>query len=618
MRRKHTYIYIYPVLAFLFSAVCASAQTDKVIEEMRRGDMLREKYRFEEAVEAYMDASEMFADSLLTAEDSLLKLDLSDRILMAENGLSMMDFVYVPEVAARHKFPIDEFFLYYPLKDASWRKTPHQLDSADHAFSKAVYIPDDADVIYWSAEDKEGIRNIFRSEYQDTVWSVPSLLNEYMTSASDEIYPMLSPDGSQMFFSSAGLHGIGGYDIYVSEKDPASGDWSMPVNMGFPYSSPADDFLYVNTEDGRYSIFASNRDCSKDSVWVYVLEYDTMPVRRSVSDPEELRRIAGLSPEDAVSEDAGQEVKADVPENVDTRRYMEKMSVVRMLRDAIDELGLEIEDARLGNDEEAVLDGEFALMALRDSLEKVSAVLQQIEMEFLFSGVVIDPDKLMEEADKEIAAQTAEYVFTKNGFGGPLSLKMLDPIPEFDYSFKILEVGQLAEDQTLPSGLVYQIQMFTTSSQAGVAKFKGLSPVFETKTPTGKYTYRVGVFRSYADVLANLNSVKKLGFRSAFIVAFNNGKELTVAKARSVEAEKKSHLYEVHIETGGEDLDPAVASGIRQQASGKDIARVEKEDGTKRYVVGPFSDKEAAEKLVTFIRAMGGGSVSCVEIPQKK
>lgn len=616
MRRKHTFIYIYTVLLFTLSAVGVMAQTTGVTEEMRRADTLREQYRFEEAVEAYHSASAMMpADSLLDAKDSIIKMDLSNRILMAENGLSMMDFVYVPTVVARHRFPIDEFFLYYPLPEGTWRKTPSQLDSTYHAFLKASYVPDDAKEIYWSAEDKEGIRNIFRSEYQDTVWSVPSLLNEYMTSDSDEIYPMLSPDGSQLYFSSAGLHGIGGYDIYVSEKDPATGDWSVPVNMGFPYSSPADDFLFINTDDSEYSIFASNRDCPKDSVWVYVLDYDNMPVRRSITNPEELRNIARLEP--AVSEEVSSGVKADVPENVDTRRYMEKMSQVRSLRDSIDELGLDIEDARMSNDDEAVLDGEFALVALQDSLAKVSAELQQIEMEFLFSGVVIDPDKLMAEADKEIVAQTADYVFTKNSFGKPLSLKMLDPVPEFDYSFKILEEGQFAEDQTLPKGLVYQIQMFTLSSKATIAKLKGLSPVFENKTPTGKYIYRVGVFRTYADVLANLNSVKKLGFKSAFIVAFNDGKELTVAKARAVEAEKKAHLYEVRIETGSDDLDPAVASGIRQQASGKDIARVEKEDGTKRYVVGPFSDKETAENLAAFIRAMGGGTVSCVEIPQK-
>lgn len=616
MRRLKVIKYIF-LLILLSVPAAMSAQSSKALDEMRRGDSLREKYRFEEASDAYVSASESFVDSLMTADDSLLRLDISDRLLMAENGLSMMDFVYDPRVLARHRFSLDDFFLYYPLPDRSWRQVPCQLDSVSHVYSKAAYVPEGKNVIYWSAEDKNGIRNIFHSAYQDTVWSAPALLNEHMTSASDEIYPMLSPDGTKMYFSSAGLYGIGGYDIYVSELDPETGDWSVPVNMGFPYSSPADDFLFVSTDDGKYSVFASTRDCPKDSVWVYVLEYDDMPVRRAVTAPDELKNIAMLEPETGNADGESTEVEADIPENMDTRRYMDKMSEVRQLRDSIDRLGTMIEDARISNDEEAVLDGEFALIALQDSLAKASALLQEIEMEFLFSGVVIDPDKLLAEADREIAGQTAEYVFTRKDFGGSLSLNMLSPEPEFDYSFKILEEGQFAEDNTLPSGLVYQIQMFSTTTKAKVSSLKGLSPVFETRTANGRYTYRVGVFRTYADVLSNLNTVKRAGFRNAFIVAFNDGKELTVAKARAVEAENKSSLYEIRIETGNAELDMTVAGGIRQQAPGKDIARIEKEDGTKMYVVGPFADKTAAENLAGFIRAMGTSSATCVEIPQK-
>jgi hypothetical protein len=101
-------------------------------------------------------------------------------------------------------------------------------------------------------------------------------------------------------------------------------------------------------------------------------------------------------------------------------------------------------------------------------------------------------------------------------------------------------------------------------------------------------------------------------------VAFNDGKVMTVAKARALETElkKKPSLYEVRIDTGTGELDMTVAGGIRQQAPGKDIARVEKEDGTKVYVIGPFADKELAENLAGFVRAMGTSTATCVEIPQ--
>jgi len=610
--KKTSYILVSALI--LLQSLCLSAQTEKAVVEVHKGDSLRLQYRFEEAAQAYMTASDMLVDSLLTPADSLFKLDVSDRLLMAENGISMMDYVYVPNVVARHRFSIDDFYLYYPLADGSWRVTPSQLDTASHEFSKASYIPDDADVIYWSATDKDGIRNIFHSEYQDTVWSVPALLNEHMTSPSDEIYPMLSQDGTKLYFSSAGLYGIGGYDIYVSEWDPSVGEWSVPVNMGFPYSSPYDDFLYAGSEDGKYSVFASNRDCSKDSVSVYVLEYDSMPVRRAVEDEDELKNIMSLAPARMNASGSVSEVEADIPENLDTRRYMLKMSEVRMLRDSIDRLGAAVEDARISYDEEAVLDGEFALVALRDSLAKATAILQEIEMEFLFSGVIIDPDKLLAEADREIAVQTADFVFTRNNLGETLNLKMLEPEPEFDYSFKILEEGQFAADNTIPSGLVYQIQMFSSNVKAGVSKLKGLSPVFETRTATGRYIYRVGLFRNYSDVLSNLNSVKRAGFRSAFIVAFNDGKEINVATARSLEAKnRETVLYEVRIDTAGGELDSTAADGIRQQAPDKDIARVEMPDGTNIFVVGPFTDKAKADNLASFITAMGVGSAECVE-----
>ena len=216
---------------------------------------------------------------------------------MAENGKSMAGYADKPVVIAKHKFHIDDFFLYYPLPDKSWRPTPNQLDTVPVTWqSKAIYAPENTWEIYFSGQDADGIRNIYMTEKEDTLWTYPALLNENLTSASNEIYPMLSPDGKSLYFASEGLFGMGGYDLYVSRWDNETQDWGAPVNMGFPYSSPADDMLLVNTADGEYTIFASNRDCSADSVWVYVLEFDSMPVRHAVEDPAELRKLASLDP----------------------------------------------------------------------------------------------------------------------------------------------------------------------------------------------------------------------------------------------------------------------------------------------------------------------------------
>ena len=598
---------IFPFLIFtifgLTAGVLTYAQSESALSQVRRlmekGDSLRRIYRFDESLQAYESALAVPQDSLAVMEDSVLRINLKDRLLMSENGRNMMNFVDIPKVVARHLFSISDFFLFYPLKDSCWRALPNQLDSsAAHPFHRAMYIDDESSSMYWSTSDNEGIRNIYTSSLRDTLWSLPTLLNEQMTSASDEIYPMLSPDRKSLFFSSSGLYGVGGYDIYVSNWDEDSNDWGAPVNMGFPYSSPADDFLYVDTEDGRYSVFASNRDCPADSVWVYVLEFDNVSVRRAVDDPEELVRIASLYPQPM----SGGEINANIPENADTRRYMSKMKSVRTLRDSVAYY------AALSADGHKVP----RLAALQDSLGRALDSLHKIEMEFLFKGIVIDPDELMAEAEHEIVGDESGYAFTRMNMGGPLVVNMEEPQVKFDYSFKVLDEAQFAEDQSIPSGIVYQIQLFASKNKASVKALKGLSPVYEIAGANGNRVYRVGLFRTYSDVLANLNTVKKVGFRSAFIVAYIDGKSVTVAKARAKEKEKPKvqEFYEVRMTPSGGELDQSVAAGIRQQASGKDIARTQKGDGTVVYVVGPFADKAKAEELVLFIKAMGVSDVS--------
>ena len=599
-----------------FAAPDIRAQVSVVDSLLCKGDSLRLSYRFEESMSAYTGAMEALGDSLQTHQDSVLKLKISDRMLLSENGRNMTRFVYSPTVVAKHKFSIEDFFLYYPLKDRSWRNVPAQLDSLPDKFSKAIYAPAEDKVIYYSAADQDGIRNIYRTTFADTLWTLPTLLNEQMTSASNEIYPIVSEDGKRMYFASEGLYGVGGYDLYVSEWDEDVKDWSVPKNMGFPYSSPANDFLLVNSPDGKYTLFASDRECTGDSVWVYVLEYDNMPLRSAMEEPQDLYNLSLLKPAVAKNDVGSTDVKSEIPENMDTRRYMDKMAQVRAIKDSISFCESSLEDLRekysLSEVESEkqklvaqILDNESQIPGLQERLNVAVKELQKVEMDFLFSGVVIDPDKLLAEAEREIVTENPGYVFSKMNMGEPLTLEMETPKSKFDYSFKILEQAQMAEDMTIPEGIVYQIQIFSAGNKASMASLKGLSPVFEIRSASGRYIYRVGLFNTYSDVLSNLNKVKKLGFRSAYIVGYIDGKEISVSKVRATEAERKKSapaLYRVKIIPAGGESDSSAMAGIRQQAGGKDIARVE-----GGLIVGPFENKTEAVALVEFVEVMGYG-----------
>lgn len=613
--RNKILISIFILTAYSALSVEASAQVSPT-KLMIKADSCRMAYNFAEAVR--------FGEEAVAALDSTSSGKAEEQLLLSRNGLNMMGFCSQPNVVARQTFPVKDFFLFYPLEDLSWRKTPNQLDTlGDGDFPQAVYAPDNERDIFYSAKDEEGIRNIYGTHLTDSLWSEPTLINEQLTSSSDEIFPMLSPDGQSLYFASKGLYGMGGYDLYVSRWNKESGDWDVPVNMGFPYSSPYDDFLFVNTEDGKYSIFASNRSCGRDSVTIYVLEYDGMPVRKAVTEVSELRGLAALAPiGDPSRIDNDSAVSGDAQADEGTKKYMDKMNEVRVLRDSVTRFSRNLDRMRSGlavvsSEEEktklieSITEQELLLPAMNSALNAAVKELQNIEMDFLANGIVIDTRKLQAEADKEIVGASSGYTFSKNSYGPDLHLAIRKSRPSFDYSFMILPEGRFAEDNTLPEGLVYQIRIFTLSGKASVSDIKGLSPVFERTLSSGKLAYSVGLFKSYKDVLSNLNKVKTRGFRDAQIDAFYNGQSISVSKARGLEDRIKTLLMVRIYPENGQSLSDEVMAALRQY-SDKDLIK-SVDAGSVVFTTGPFEDKAQVDELVAALKAAGADNVSVTE-----
>lgn len=603
---------LFLVILALLSGHFAVAQTDSLV---RYGDSLHRAYDFAEAESVYLQV----LDSLDVVEDSLLVKDVRERLRMSENGKNMSRFVQVPQAAGKRRLALEEFFLSYPLEDRSWRDVPNVLDGdSGHHFAKGLYAPDWNDVLYFSAEGPSGTRDIMMTMLDDTVWTVPVPVDELSDPSADEIYPMLSPDGKTLFFASSGLYGVGGYDLYKSVWDEQGQRWSAPQNMGFPYSSPADDFLYVESEGGDYAVFASNRECGRDSVYVYAVRYEDYPVHTPMTDPWELQELALVNPPVAET----QEAVADIPDNELTIRYMAKMDEVRVLRDSIALTSSALEGLRneyvFGNDpaERArltneILQLETRIPSLQRALDKASGELGSIEMEFLKEGIFLNMD--MQKEDEGPVADMPEYDFRMRSMGDSLDIAVLVPEVKFDYTFRIEPEAVFAEDQAIPGGIVYQIQMFSGGRKASVAELKGLTPIYEHRTPAGMYTYRAGLFRAYQEAVKAAEQIRRRGFKDAYIAAFIEGKEVSVVSARTEEAKRNNEvlLYEVRIMPESGELESEVVEGMIRLAMGKDIARVEAEDGTQVFIVGPFDNKAMAEELASYAREKISGRVTC-------
>jgi hypothetical protein len=139
----------------------------------------------------------------------------------------------------------------------------------------------------------------------DGFWSKPQNLGNVINTPFDEDYPYLASDGVTLYFASKGHYSMGGFDIYRSVYNPIAKQWSAPENLGFPFSSPYDDFLFVPSDDETIATFLTNRNNASNTIDVVLVEIDESPIRRTITDMGTLHSIARLEPPTADKKEVG-------------------------------------------------------------------------------------------------------------------------------------------------------------------------------------------------------------------------------------------------------------------------------------------------------------------------
>lgn len=92
-------------------------------------------------------------------------------------------------------------------------------------------------------------------------WGEPINLGEVINTPFAEKSPYLHPDMKTLYFSSDGHYGLGGYDIYMTQRLSMDSwtEWSEPVNIGKAINSPYDDTFYL-TATGDKALMVSSRE----------------------------------------------------------------------------------------------------------------------------------------------------------------------------------------------------------------------------------------------------------------------------------------------------------------------------------------------------------------------
>ena len=104
----------------------------------------------------------------------------------------------------------------------------------------------------------------------------PENLGPSINTEGQESFPFIDTSGN-LFFSSTGFPGLGGFDVYKSEeidqKIASGSNRNFPIeNIGKPVNSSADDFGYYENLVTKRVYFSSNREGGKGSDDIYTFE----------------------------------------------------------------------------------------------------------------------------------------------------------------------------------------------------------------------------------------------------------------------------------------------------------------------------------------------------------
>jgi hypothetical protein len=87
---------------------------------------------------------------------------------------------------------------------------------------------------------------VTRKDPKTGEWGVPQNMGPKINTQGHEKTPFIHSDSETLYFSSDGHFGFGGMDIFFIRKSE-KGEWMEPENIGYPINTEADDvgFLLV-------------------------------------------------------------------------------------------------------------------------------------------------------------------------------------------------------------------------------------------------------------------------------------------------------------------------------------------------------------------------------------
>ncbi len=185
--------------------------------------------------------------------------------------------LYFTRVDRENKRSANHARIYTAIRDGKKWKNIKMLPIGMMGYSAAhPAISHNNELLFFSSDMPGGYggKDIWMCTRKDSGWSQPVNLGPDVNTSGDEMFPSVRKDG-MLFFSSTGLPGFGGLDIYSARE--LQGKWLLNRNEGLDINSSADDFGITFLND-TLGYFSSNRLGGKGQDDIYFYEFSSKSV----------------------------------------------------------------------------------------------------------------------------------------------------------------------------------------------------------------------------------------------------------------------------------------------------------------------------------------------------
>lgn len=161
------------------------------------------------------------------------------------------------------------------FENGTWRPITKLNDNINTKFWEShATVSHDNKKLYFTSNRKGtlGGLDIYVSK-RDTLgdWGPAVNLGPVINTIYNEESPFLSRDDKTLFFSSRGHFNMGGYDVFYSTL-LENGDWSVPLNVGYPLNSTDDDLFFKPVGDGYAGYYSMERHSGFGKEDIYRIE----------------------------------------------------------------------------------------------------------------------------------------------------------------------------------------------------------------------------------------------------------------------------------------------------------------------------------------------------------